>query len=75
MTPVLMPQHHTTVSPLSTFLLVCVFVLALFPAPFVSIFWRPYHALAHYFAPAPRPRTRVVCTSPDICVAAPTMSW
>lgn len=72
----LMPQQQSSVTPLSTFLIVCLFVLALFPGIFVSIFWLPYNSLANYLVPASRrPRVSVVCTSPDICVAAQNMSW
>lgn len=70
-----MPQQHSTISPLSTFLIVCLFVLALFPGTFVSIFWLPYNSIANYLVPAVQHRRSVVCKSPDICVAPRTMSW
>ncbi|KAI8933133.1 hypothetical protein NX059_009774 [Plenodomus lindquistii] len=70
-----MPQQHTTISPLSTFLIVCLFVLALFPGIFVSIFWLPYNSVANYLVPAVKPRHSVRCTSPNICVTTPPMSW
>jgi hypothetical protein len=44
-----MPQQHSTTSHLATFLIVCVFVLALFPGLFVSIFWAPYNSLARAY--------------------------
>lgn len=68
-------QHSAISPPVTTFLIVCIFLLALFPSLFVSIFWAPYNSLVNYFVPAIQPRTRVVCTSPNICVAPPAMSW
>jgi hypothetical protein len=70
-----MPQQHTTISPLSTFLIATCFLLALFPSTFVSIVWAPYNSLVNYAFPLPPHRESVLCTSPNICVAAPTMSW
>ncbi|KAH7413929.1 hypothetical protein DE146DRAFT_673644 [Phaeosphaeria sp. MPI-PUGE-AT-0046c] len=70
-----MPQHHSTISPLSTFLIVVFFLVALFPSTFVSIAWAPYRSAVRYAFPLPQHRESVLCTSPNICVAAPTMSW
>ncbi|KAF1829227.1 UPF0047-domain-containing protein [Decorospora gaudefroyi] len=70
-----MPQPHSTTSHLTTFLIVSLFVLALFPSLFVSIFWAPYNSLANYLVPTPHPRKSVLCTSPNICTSAPIMSW
>ncbi|EOA84254.1 uncharacterized protein SETTUDRAFT_21609 [Exserohilum turcica Et28A] len=64
-------QHqHTASSHLATFLFASVFLLALFPGVFVSIFWAPYNALASYLVPTPAPRKSVVCTSPNVCFCA-----
>jgi thiamine phosphate synthase YjbQ (UPF0047 family) len=70
-----MPQQHSTISPLSTFLIATCFLVALFPSTFVSIAWAPYNSLVNYAFPLPPHRETVLCTSPNICVAAPTMSW
>ncbi|KAJ4986561.1 hypothetical protein SVAN01_07997 [Stagonosporopsis vannaccii] len=70
-----MPQHHTSISPVSTFLIATFFLLSLFPGTFVSILWAPYNSLASYFVPAATPRSSVLCSSPNICTTAPTMSW
>ncbi|KAF1847839.1 UPF0047-domain-containing protein [Cucurbitaria berberidis CBS 394.84] len=76
-----MPQQPSSISPLTTFLIVCIFVLALFPSLFVSIAWAPYNSLVDYTFPAAATRRSVLCTTPNICTAAtatataPTMSW
>jgi hypothetical protein len=67
------PQQHSTVSPLTTFLIAAFCLLALFPGLFVSVFWAPYNQLTHYLVPAAAPRHTVLCTSPNIC--GPAMSW
>jgi hypothetical protein len=69
-----MPQHHnnhSSISPLSTFLLAACFLLALFPGTFVGIAWAPYH----YVFPAAQVRQSVKCTRPNICVEENKMSW
>ena len=73
-----MPNHHqhSSISPLSTFLIVAVLALALFPTTFVSIAWAPYNSLVRYAFPASaRQNTNIYCASPNICTLAPTMSW
>ncbi|KAH8732030.1 hypothetical protein GQ44DRAFT_698377 [Phaeosphaeriaceae sp. PMI808] len=70
-----MPQQHTTISPLTTFLITCTFLVAFFPATFVSIVWAPYNSLVSRYFPAPQPRYNTLCTYPNICIAPPTMSW
>ncbi|KAH7067939.1 hypothetical protein FB567DRAFT_253428 [Paraphoma chrysanthemicola] len=70
-----MPQQHSSISPLSTFLIAACFLLALFPGIFVSIAWAPYNSLVNYAFPATPTRQSVICTSPNICTSAPTMSW
>jgi len=70
-----MPQNHTSISPLTTFLIAAFFLLSLFPGTFVSILWAPYNSLAAYYFPAAAPRSTVHCSSPNICTAPPTMSW
>ncbi|KAF3038957.1 hypothetical protein E8E12_000556 [Didymella heteroderae] len=70
-----MPQNHTSISPLTTFLIATFFLLSLFPGTFVSILWAPYNSLAAYYFPAAAPRSTVLCSSPNICTAPPTMSW
>jgi hypothetical protein len=68
------PQQHSSVSPLTTFLIATFFLLALFPGTFVSVVWAPYNKLTSYLVPtAAAPRT-VLCRSPNICVT-PAMSW
>ena len=67
-----MPSQSTTISPLTTFIILCCFTLGFFPATFVSILWSPYN---YAFPPAaPRRPSSVVCHLPNICTA-PTMSW
>lgn len=68
-------QHHSSISPVTSFLIACIFLLALFPSVFVAVFWAPYNSLTSYFAPAIQPRNRILCTSPNICVTPPIMSW
>ncbi|KAJ4331784.1 hypothetical protein N0V87_008895 [Didymella glomerata] len=70
-----MPQSHTSISPLTTFLIAAFFLLSLFPGTFVSILWAPYNSLAAYYFPAAAPRSTVLCSSPNICAAPPIMSW
>jgi hypothetical protein len=70
-----MPQSHTSISPLTTFLIAAFFLLSLFPGTFVSILWAPYNSLAAYYFPAAAPRSTVLCSSPNICTAPPIMSW
>lgn len=70
-----MPQPHSSISPLTTFFIATFFLLSLFPGTFVSILWAPYNSLAHYYFPAAAPRSTVLCSSPNICTTAPTMSW
>jgi secondary thiamine-phosphate synthase enzyme len=70
------PHQHSSVSPLTSFLIAFFFLLALFPSLFVSVFWAPYNTLTSYLFPAAAvaaPRS-VYCRSPNICVAN-TMSW
>ncbi|KAF2826630.1 UPF0047-domain-containing protein [Ophiobolus disseminans] len=71
--PAQQPQHrqHSTISPLTTCLLASFFLLALFPATFVSVLWFPYN----YAFPAAIPRQSVTCTSPNVCSPAATMAW
>ncbi|EDU43922.1 UPF0047 domain containing protein [Pyrenophora tritici-repentis] len=69
------PGPANTTSHLTTFLIVSIFVIALFPSIFVGIFWAPYNSIAEYFVPTPQPRKSVVCTSPNVCTSAPVMSW
>ncbi|RMZ68207.1 secondary thiamine-phosphate synthase enzyme [Pyrenophora seminiperda CCB06] len=40
------PQSANTTSHLTTFLIVSIFVVALFPSIFVGIFWAPYNSIA-----------------------------
>ncbi|KAL5117483.1 hypothetical protein ACEQ8H_004648 [Pleosporales sp. CAS-2024a] len=70
------PQAHSTLSPLTTFLIAIGFVLALFPSLFVSIAWAPYRALVQYaFPPVPvRPNVAVACSAPNICVATESIT-
>jgi hypothetical protein len=70
-----MPPSHSSISPLTTFVISACFLLALFPTTFVSIAWAPYNKLVDYAFPAPAARHSVYCTSPNICVTPPTMSW
>lgn len=71
-----MPQTQSSISPLTTFLIVCTFVLALFPSVFVGVVWAPYNSLTRWAFPLRAAHsTNVYCSSPNICVAAPTMSW
>ncbi|KAF2021271.1 UPF0047-domain-containing protein [Aaosphaeria arxii CBS 175.79] len=68
-------QQHTTISPLTTFLILCGFLLALFPSLFVAVTWAPYH----YLFPSVKETTpsSVYCSAPNICTAPqqPSMSW
>jgi hypothetical protein len=70
-----MPRNSTTISPLTTFLALCFFTLAFFPALFHRIIWSPYN----YAFPASesQPATSVWCTTPNVCTPPnpPTMSW
>ncbi|KAF1925024.1 UPF0047-domain-containing protein [Didymella exigua CBS 183.55] len=70
-----MPQQHTSISPLATFLIATFFLLSLFPGTFIPILWAPYNSLAAYYFPAAAPRSTVLCSSPNICTAPLTMSW
>ncbi|KAI4937646.1 hypothetical protein J4E85_000081 [Alternaria conjuncta] len=70
-----MPQQHSTSSHLTTFLIVFIFVIALFPGLSVGIFWAPYNSLANYLVPTPQPRASVLCKSPNVCTSVPIMSW
>ncbi|ORY04364.1 hypothetical protein BCR34DRAFT_604877 [Clohesyomyces aquaticus] len=68
-----MPSSSTTVSPLTTFLIVCFFTLAFFPSLFHTIIWSPYNLV---FPPSePRSITSGWCASPNSCVAPSSMSW
>lgn len=72
--PMPAPEHrqHSSISPCTTFLILCGFLLALFPSLFVAITWSPWY----YFFPAPPPSTPpVVCHAPNRCVAPDIMSW
>ncbi|KAL6703399.1 hypothetical protein ACN47E_009658 [Coniothyrium glycines] len=68
-------QTHSSISPITTFLIACIFLLALFPSLFVSIAWAPYNSLVNYLVPAPQPRRTVLCSSPFVCAAPSSMSW
>ncbi|KAF3009479.1 hypothetical protein E8E13_002880 [Curvularia kusanoi] len=71
-----MPHHNnTSISPLSTFLIATFFLLSLFPGTFVSILWAPYNTLTSYYFPTATPHSTVLCSTPNICSAPPTMSW
>ncbi|KAF2629228.1 UPF0047-domain-containing protein [Macroventuria anomochaeta] len=70
-----MSSQHTSISPLTTFLIAAFFLLSLFPATFVSVLWAPYNSLASYYIPVAAPRSTVLCSSPNICTIPPTMSW
>ncbi|KAF2705765.1 UPF0047-domain-containing protein [Pleomassaria siparia CBS 279.74] len=67
--------QSTTISPLTTFLILCCFTLAFFPSLFISILWSPYN---YVFPPlaAPRGPSSVECKPPYVCTA-PTvnMAW
>ena len=65
-------RQHSSISPCTTFLILCGFLLALFPSLFVAITWSPWY----YFFPAPPPSTPpVVCHAPNRCVTPDIMSW
>ncbi|KAF2652607.1 UPF0047-domain-containing protein [Lophiostoma macrostomum CBS 122681] len=70
-----MPQQHTSISPLTTFLILCGFLVCFFPSLFVSIIWAPYT----YIFPDSTPRnpSSTICRAPDLCVPAHVakMSW
>ncbi|PSN74533.1 UPF0047-domain-containing protein [Corynespora cassiicola Philippines] len=67
------PSNNGALSPLTFFVICCVFLLALFPSLFIGLIWAPYNYL---FPPLPpRTPTSVVCKSPNICTAPSTMSW
>lgn len=69
-------QSSTTISPLTTILLLCGFLVAFFPSLFHSIIWAPYNLA--FPDHTPRAPTTVHCTEPHICVAPEAvnkMSW
>ncbi|KAF1968678.1 UPF0047-domain-containing protein [Bimuria novae-zelandiae CBS 107.79] len=68
------PAHqHSSISPCTTFLLLCGFLLALFPSLFVSLTWSPWY---YFFPPPTAPAPPVPCRAPNVCMSqASTMSW
>ncbi|KAF1997044.1 UPF0047-domain-containing protein [Amniculicola lignicola CBS 123094] len=65
-------QNNTTISPLTTFLIVAFFVLALFPGLFVSVIWAPYYLVFGKEKEVPQD---VYCQSPNICAPPSKMAW
>jgi len=69
-----MPRHQSsTISPLTTFLILCVFLIALFPSLFHIILWAPYYYV--YPRTNPATPTTVLCTAPSTCSAPSNMAW